>query len=140
TSYFEELAHGPGREYFRPNCWPNTPDILTEYLQFGGRPAFIVRLALAATLAASYGMYGPVFELMEHLPREAGSEEYLDSEKYQLRRWDLDRPDSLVAIIGRVNRARRDYPALQQDWNLKFFGTDSDQLLCYGKVTADQQN
>ena len=91
TEYFIELAHGPGREYFRPNCWPNTPDILTEYLQFGGRPAFMTRLVLAATLSASYGIYGPAFELLERTPREPGSEEYLDSEKYEIRHWDLDR-------------------------------------------------
>ncbi len=118
AEYFTELAHGPGREYFRPNVWPNTPDILTEYLQFGGRPAFVARLVLAATLAASYGIYGPAFELAENAPREPGSEEYLDSEKYQLRHWDLDRPDSLAALIGRVNKARRENPALQADGSL----------------------
>src|SRR5437870_5365284 len=121
TEYFKELSHGPGRQYFRPNCWPNTPDILTEYLQFGGRPAFMARLVLAATLSANYGIYGPAFELMEHRPREPGSEEYLDSEKYQLRHWDLARADSLAGFIGRVNMARRENPALQQDWNLRFF-------------------
>jgi starch synthase (maltosyl-transferring) len=140
TEYFTELAHGPGREYFRPNVWPNTPDILTEYLQFGGRPAFMARLVLAATLAASYGVYGPAFELTEHLPREPGSEEYLDSEKYQLRHWDLERPDSLAALIGRVNRARRENPALQSDWSLAFFPVDNDSLICYAKSTPDLEN
>src|SRR5690606_26668021 len=77
TEYFTELSAGPGREYFRPNVWPNTPDILTEYLQHGGRPAFSARLLLAATLASSYGIYGPAFELIEHTPREQGCEEYL---------------------------------------------------------------
>ena len=76
TEYFTELTRGPGREYFRPNCWPNTPDILPEYLQMGGRPAFMARLVLAATLAANYGIYGPAFELLENVPREPGSEEY----------------------------------------------------------------
>ncbi len=102
------------REYFRPNCWPNTPDILPEYLQYGGRPAFIARLVLAATLGASYGIYGPAFELLEHAPREPGSEEYLDSEKYEMRAWDLDAPDSLARLIARLNSIRRDHPALQQ--------------------------
>ena len=92
--YFTELTQGPGREYFRPNAWPNTPDILAEYLQFG-RPAFIVRLVLAATLAASYGIYGPAFELLEAAPREPGTEDYLDSEKYAVRAWKLDAPHSL---------------------------------------------
>ncbi|MCK0508382.1 alpha-1,4-glucan--maltose-1-phosphate maltosyltransferase [Aromatoleum anaerobium] len=136
TEYFSELAHGPGADYFRPNVWPNTPDILPEYLQLGGRPAFVVRLVLAATLAASYGIYGPAFELMEHVPREPGSEEYLNSEKYQLREWDLDRPDSLAALIGRVNRVRRDNPALHANTSLRFLAIDNDQLIAYSK-TAD---
>jgi starch synthase (maltosyl-transferring) len=140
TQYFTELAHGPGREYFRPNVWPNTPDILTEYLQFGGRPAFMARLVLAATLAANYGVYGPAFELAEHRPREPGSEEYFDSEKYQLRHWDLERPDSLAALISRVNQVRRENPALQSDWSLAFFRVDNDSLICYAKSTPDLEN
>ena len=140
TEYFTELAKGPGREYFRPNVWPNTPDILTEALQFGGRPMFMARLVLAATLAASYGIYGPAYELMESTPRESGSEEYLDSEKYQLRRWDLDRPDSLRAFIALVNRIRRENPALQSDWSLRFFPVDNEQLVCYGKMDAERDN
>jgi len=140
TEYFTELAHGPGREYFRPNCWPNTPDILTEYLQFGGRPAFMTRLVLAATLSASYGIYGPAFELLERTPREPGSEEYLDSEKYEIRHWDLDRSDSLAAFIARVNRTRRDNPALHRDASLRFFPIDNEQMICYGKSTIDLDN
>jgi starch synthase (maltosyl-transferring) len=140
TEYFTELTKGPGREYFRPNVWPNTPDILTEYLQFGGRAAFMSRLVLAATLSASYGIYGPAFEHMEHLPRDPGSEEYLDSEKYQLRSWDLDRADSLAEFIVRVNRARRDNPALQEDWSLQFFPVDNDSLICYAKSAEDLEN
>ncbi len=137
TEYFTELALGPGREYFRPNVWPNTPDILTEHLQFGGRGAFIARIVLAATLAASYGIYGPAFELMEATPREPGSEEYLDSEKYQLRQWDLSRDDSLAELIARLNQARRANPALQSDRGLHFHPTDNDSLLCYSKTSAD---
>ena len=140
TEYFTELAHGPGREYYRPNVWPNTPDILTEALQYGGRPAFMSRLVLAATLAASYGIYGPAFELMEHVAREPGSEEYRDSEKYQLRHWDLDRADSLRPFIARVNRIRRENPALHADWRLRFFETDNEQLIAYGKTTEDLAN
>ena len=140
TEYFTELAHGPGRDYFRPNCWPNTPDILTEYMQVGGRPAFMARLVLAATLSANYGIYGPAYEHCENLPRETGSEEYLDSEKYQLRAWDLDRPDSLAALIGRVNAARRENVALQSDRVLAFFPTDNDQLIGYAKATPDRSN
>jgi starch synthase (maltosyl-transferring) len=140
TQYLTELAQGPGRDYFRPNLWPNTPDILTEYLQFGGRPAFMVRLVLAATLGASYGIYGPAFEMMEQEPREAGSEEYLDSEKYQIRRWDLARPDSLRDLVARVNRIRRDNPALQWDWSLRFHAVDNDALICYSKTSPDGTN
>lgn len=138
--YFTELAQGDGREYYRPNVWPNTPDILTEFLQFGGRPAFCCRLLLAATLCASYGIYGPAFELQEHEPREPGSEEYKDSEKYQLRHWDLDRPDSLRDLIARVNAIRRENPALQADWSLTFLPVDNNQLIAYMKTTEDQSN
>jgi starch synthase (maltosyl-transferring) len=140
TEYFTELAQGPGREYFRPNVWPNTPDILTEALQIGGRAVFMQRVALAATLAASYGLYGPAYELMEHRPREPGSEEYLDSEKYQLRHWDLARADSLRGYLAMLNRIRRDNPALHADRSLVFHPTDNDQLLAYSKQTADRSN
>lgn len=137
TDYFTELTRSEVREYFRPNLWPATPDILTEYLQFGGRAGFMLRLVLAATLGANYGIYGPAFELLEDRPREPGSEEYLDSEKYQIRRWNLDRPESLKGYIARVNRIRRDSPALQQDRNLEFHAVDNDEILCYGKYTED---
>ena len=140
TEYFTELTKGPGREYFRPNVWPNTPDILTEYLQFGGRPAFMARLVLAATLAASYGIYGPAFELLEAKPRDPGGEEYLDSEKYQIRAWDLERGDSLREFIARVNKVRRENPALQSDWSLRFFPVDNENVICYAKTTPDMEN
>ncbi|HCO43430.1 MAG TPA: alpha-1,4-glucan--maltose-1-phosphate maltosyltransferase, partial [Gammaproteobacteria bacterium] len=137
TDYFTELAQHASREYFRPNLWPNTPDILTEFLQFGGRAAFMLRGALAATLGASYGVYGPAFELCEHAPREPGSEEYRDSEKYQVRRWDLTRADSLRDYLTRLNRIRRDNPALQADWSLRFHPVDNDLLLCFSKSPPD---
>jgi starch synthase (maltosyl-transferring) len=140
TSYLTELTQTELREYFRPNLWPNTPDILTEYLQHGGRPAFLARLVLAATLGASYGIYGPAFELLEHQPREPGSEEYLHSEKYELRHWDLSRPDSLRPFIARVNRIRRDNPALQANEGLRFHPTDNDQLIAYSKQDAGSSN
>ena len=133
TEYFLELSSGEGREYFRPNVWPNTPDILHEYLQRGGRPAFIVRAVLAATLAANYGIYGPAYELMEREPREAGSEEYLNSEKYEIKRWDRKRSDSLAPLIRKLNEIRRENVALQSDWSLQFHPTDNDQLLAYSK-------
>ncbi len=140
TQYFTDLTQTEVREYFQPNLWPNTPDILTEYLQLGGRSAFMVRLVLAATLGASYGIYGPAFELCENRPRELGSEEYLDSEKYEIKHWNITRPDSLNDFIARVNRLRRQNPALQSDWNLRFHHVDNEQLLCYSKCTDDRTN
>ena len=137
SEYFTELNQTAVREFFRPNLWPNTPDILTEPLQIGGRPAFVQRLILAATLGASFGLYGPPFELLEHVPRERGSEEYRDSEKYQLRHWDLDRPDSLREMIALVNRIRRENPALQGDHSLRFHKADNEQVLCYSKAAGD---
>ncbi|MCI0439338.1 MAG: alpha-1,4-glucan--maltose-1-phosphate maltosyltransferase [Chloroflexi bacterium] len=138
--YFTELTQTDVREFFRPNLWPNTPDILNEYLQTGGRPAFITRFVLAATLGASYGIYGPAFELFEYRPRERGSEEYLDSEKYEVRHWNIDRPDSLRWLIARVNRIRRENPALQGDWSLQFHPVTNEELICYSKVTEDRSN
>lgn len=140
THYFTELTRTEVQEYLRPNLWPNTPDILTEYLQLGGRPAFITRLILAATLGANYGIYGPAFELCEHRPRELGSEEYLDSEKYEIRQWDLDQPHSLKDLITRVNQIRRENPALQSDRHLQFHPIDNEQLICYSKHTEDGTN
>ena len=138
TAYFTELA--ATRDYFRPNLWPNTPDILHEYLQAGGRPAFMARAALAATLGASWGIYGPAFELAERTAREAGSEEYLDSEKYEVRAWDLARDGSLKDFIARLNAARRANPALQSDASLRFQHVDNDELICYSKESADGSN
>ncbi len=138
VDYFTELK--ARRDYFRPNLWPNTPDILHEYLQTGGRPAFMTRAALAATLGASYGIYGPAFELVEHIPREPGSEEYLDSEKYEIKRWALDRADSLKTFIARLNAIRRSNPALHRDDTLAFRHIDNDRLICYSKTSGDGTN
>ncbi|UCD22606.1 MAG: alpha-1,4-glucan--maltose-1-phosphate maltosyltransferase [Chloroflexota bacterium] len=138
--YFTELTQTEVREFFQPNLWPNTPDILNEYLQFGGRSAFMARLVLAATLGASYGIYGPAFELCENHPREPKSEEYLDSEKYEIKNWDIARLDSLKDIIARINRIRQENPSLHRDWNLHFHEVDNDQLICYSKHTVDFSN
>jgi starch synthase (maltosyl-transferring) len=140
TAYLSELTQTPLREFFRSNQWPNTPDILTEFLQVDGRAAFVIRLLLAATLGANYGIYGPAFELMENQPVRRGSEEYLNSEKYEIRHWDLDRPDSLRDLIARVNGIRNNNEALQQDWTLKFYATDNDQLIAYSKESEDRTN
>jgi starch synthase (maltosyl-transferring) len=140
VEYFTELSTAPGIDYFRPNVWPNTPDILHEQLQGGEASVYMSRLVLAATLSASYGIYGPAYELREHLPREHGSEEYLDSEKYQLRHWNHDDPESLAPFIARVNRIRRENPALQWDRTLRFLHVDNPQLLAYAKTSADGSN
>ena len=137
TGYFTELTGGPLAEFFYPNLWPNTPDVLPQYLQTGGRAAFIVRLVLAATLGANYGIYGPAFELCENMPRDPEGEEYLNSEKYEIKRWDLQSPQRLEPLIGRVNRIRRENPALQHNRGLKFHPVDNEQLLAYTKSTED---
>jgi starch synthase (maltosyl-transferring) len=140
TQYLEELTKTDVREYFRPSFWPNTPDILTEALQYGGRPVYQARVALAATLAASYGIYGPAFELMESRPLREGSEEYLHSEKYELREWDLRRRDSLKDFISRLNRIRRENPALQANDTLRFHSIDNEQIIAYSKTAHGRSN
>jgi starch synthase (maltosyl-transferring) len=136
TDYFTELALTDVREYLRPNLFANTPDILHEYLQRGGRPAFVARFILAATLGANYGIYSG-FELSENVPVRPGSEEYLDSEKYQIRVRDFTRADNLSELIAQVNQIRHEHPALQRDWGLSFHPTDNPQLLCYSKRSED---
>ena len=140
TEYFTELKSGRGREYFRPNAWPNTPDILPTALQYGGRPVFMARVALAATLSANFGIYGPAFELLESAALREGGEEYLDSEKFQLRAWDRDRADSLADFIAVLNRLRRENPALQRDAGLRFLEIDNEQMIAYAKATSDLSN
>ncbi len=140
TQYFEELTQAPVSEFFRPSHWTNTPDILIEFLQKGGRPAFMIRFILAATLGANYGIYGPAFETCENRPLKEGSEEYLNSEKYQIRHWDLDHPRSIRRLIGVVNRIRRENQALQNDRSLRFHGVDNEQLICYSKADETREN
>lgn len=140
TEYFEEITKPPVSDFFRPNVWPNTPDILTDFLQFGGRSAFTMRFVLAATLSANYGVYGPAFERFVHEAREQGSEEYLDSEKYEIRHWpdvDNDRDDDLSELMALVNRIRRENPALQQNATLAFHETDNESILCYSKTAGE---
>jgi starch synthase (maltosyl-transferring) len=137
TEYLTELTQTELAEYLRPNLWPNTPDILPQILQDGGRPAFLSRFILAATLGASYGIYGPAFELCENTPRQPGTEEYLNSEKYEIKHWDLKAEQSLEPLITRVNQIRRDHPALQSNERLEFHRVDSDHLLAYSKTTED---
>lgn len=140
TQYLTELTQTEVREYTGPNLWPNTPDILPEYLQFGGRPAFMARLVLAATLGPSYGIYGPAFELGDNRPLAPGREEYLDAEKYEIKAWDIHRPDSLQGLIGRVNQIRHENPAFRNNFNLRFHEVDNDQILAYSKSSLDGTN
>ena len=138
TEYLVELSRSEMKEYFRPNFFTNTPDILPEILQQGGRPAFKFRLVLAATLSPSYGIYSG-YELCENqfLP---GKEEYLDSEKYEVKVWDWDRPGNLVEYVTTINRIRRENPALHELENLEFYEADNEQVLFYGKSTFDKRN
>jgi starch synthase (maltosyl-transferring) len=135
--YFTTLTTEPVVDFMRPNPWPNTPDILPESLQTDARAAYVVRAVLAATLSASYGLYGPAFELMDGRPVRHGSEEYLDSEKYQIRHWDRGRPDSLADLLGRLNRIRREHPALQFDRSLTFHPTSNASVIAFSKQHGD---
>ncbi len=134
--YFEEITKPPLSDFFRPNLWPNTPDILHATLQSGGRPAFMQRLVLAATLGANYGIYGPAFELCENTPIRPGSEEYLNSEKYEIRRWDRSAPYSLAPLVSLINRIRHENPALHWNDSLHFHPVDNPNILCYSKSSG----
>lgn len=136
--YLRELTQGPAADYMIGNLWPNTPDILPEQLQEAGRPAFLLRAALASTLSSSWGIYGG-FELCEArgLP---GKEEYADSEKYQLVSRDYDAPGNIRSFIAALNRIRKQNPALQQYRNLRFHHCDNDHVLFYSKSTEDLTN
>jgi starch synthase (maltosyl-transferring) len=137
TEYALEVSTGPGADRFRASFWPNTPDILPWHLHGANREMFALRHLLAATLGASYGIYGPAFELCDDRPAGNGKEEYLDSEKYQLRRWDLDEPQSLRRQISVVNAVRRDQLALHNNRTLTFHGVPNEQLIAYSKTTYD---
>ncbi len=137
TEYMIELTTKPVSDFFRGNLWPNTPDILPGFLQTGHRAAFAQRVILAATLGASYGIYGPAFELCDHLPAKPGSEEYLDSEKYQLRTWNRDDPKSLTPLLTLLNKTRKAHPALQSNDSLRFHAITNDHLIAYSKRAGD---
>ena len=136
TQYLTELTTGEAKDFFRPNFWPNTPDILMDYLQKGGKPAFLARLVLASTLSSNYGIYGPAFELCVNVPREEGSEEYLDSEKYELKNWDLEDPNSIKGVVATMNSLRKSHPALQRTSNLRFQHIDNDEIIAYSKCDS----
>jgi starch synthase (maltosyl-transferring) len=133
SEYVSELAHSGEADYFRPNFFANTPDILHAYLQHGGQPAFEARLVLAATLSPSYGIYSG-YEHFENVPVREGSEEYADSEKYEIKKRALDGP--MLPMIQRLNQARHDNPALHLLSNLRFLDTENDALIAYVKQSA----
>jgi starch synthase (maltosyl-transferring) len=135
TEYLTELTQQEPKEYYRPNFFANTPDINPYHLQAGGRPAFLVRATLAATLSSVYGLYSG-FELCE-AAAIPGKEEYLNSEKYEIKAWDWDRPGNIRQHITRLNAIRHDNPALHQLSNLRFYNAFNDQILLYGKMTKD---
>jgi starch synthase (maltosyl-transferring) len=137
--YLTELTKTGQRYYFRPNFWPNTPDILPPGLTHGGDNAHIMRLILAATLSSNYGIYGPVYEfgLTEPMP---GKEEYIHNEKYEIRHWNWDQYTRIKEIITRVNRIRKQNPALHTTWNIEFAKTDNDQIICYCKAAPEENN
>lgn len=138
--YLTELTQTELREYFRPNFWPNTPDILAYELMNAGPNAFAKRLLLAATLSSNYGLYGPAYEFLENAPNTNGKEEYFNSEKYEIRHYDWDYRNRMTALITRLNQIRKEHPALQSTWNIHFTRTDSEQLMSYVKYTEDMEN
>jgi starch synthase (maltosyl-transferring) len=135
TEYVSELAYSGEQEYFRPNFFANTPDILHAYLQHGGRPAFEARLVLAATLSPSYGIYSG-FENLENVAVSEGSEEYLNSEKYELKKRSLDGP--LLPLVATLNHARHEHAALQEFSNVTFLDTANEALIAYAKQSVDE--
>jgi starch synthase (maltosyl-transferring) len=139
VEYMNELVKGPSRNYFRPNFWPNTPDILPYHLQHQGENIFIIRLALAATLSSSYGIYGPAYEFCDNSP-VAGREEYWDSEKYEVKKHDWKKTNRMTDIITLLNKARKSNAALQSTWNLEFCYIENPNLLAYVKTTDDMTN
>ena len=134
-SYMMELTRSNVVEYFRPSFWPNTPDILHEYLAGGGRPAHVIRYILAATLSPVYGVYGPPFEHV-NATQHAEREEYAHNEKYELRLWNWNDPDSLQPLFRRINRIRKDNVALQQLRSIHFLDTRNPLVLGYWKQSG----
>jgi starch synthase (maltosyl-transferring) len=137
--YVTELTHGEGKDYFRANFWPNTPDINPWHLQGANESMHKLRYALAATLSSNVGVYGPVYEFMESAA-VPGREEYMDSEKYEVRHWDWESKTSLMHIYTAINSARKRFKALQQTNNVQFLDIDNDQLIAYRKWSDDGTN
>ena len=138
--YLEELTQTEVAEYYKPNFWPNTPDILPIHLQTGGRPAFLARVALASTLSSTYGIYGPAYEHCIADPYKEGGEEYADAEKYEIKTWDLNAKHSIRDFISKLNRIRKKNPALRRNQSIRFHPVDNDKIVCFSKQTPDLSN
>lgn len=138
--YVEELTQSEQKEFYRPNFWPNTPDINPFALQNGNESVHLQKYFLAATLSSSVGIYGPVFEYMVSTPMAPGKEEYLDSEKYEYFKWDWEKQNKITTLITRINRIRKEQSSLQQTNNIIFCNTNSDQILAYYKFDDDKEN
>ncbi len=139
-SFMKYLVETDSREYLRPNFFTNTPDVLPAYLMGAGESAFMIRYALAATLSSNCGIYGPVFELMENGINPEGKEEYLNSEKYEIKHYDWNHENRMMQFITQMNRIRKEQPSLQRTFNISFTKTDNEQLLSYIKLTNDNRN
>jgi starch synthase (maltosyl-transferring) len=137
--YMNDLVFGASRNYFRPNFWPNTPDILPFHLQNRGEDSFIFRYALAATLSSNYGVYGPAYEFYENTAME-GKEEYFNSEKYEVRHYDWKKTNRMTDIMSLLNKLRKENAALQSTWNIQFCPIENNQLIAYLKATDDLSN
>ena len=137
--YLNELTQTDQRYFFRPNFWPNTPDINPWALQGNNESAYLQKYFLAATLSSNTGIYGPVFEYLQGaaLP---GREEYLDSEKFQIRHWDWNQENKLTTLIAKINHIRKEHKALQQTNNIQFLSIDNDQLLAYYKYDQNKES
>ena len=136
TEYVNDLVYGPSRNYFRPNFWPNTPDILPFHLQYQSENIFIIRLALAATLSSNYGIYGPAYEWHDNVPMQ-GKEEYFNSEKYEVKHHDWKKTNRMTDIIALINDARKNNKALQSTWNVQFCPIENHNIIAYLKATDD---
>jgi len=137
--YMTELTKTDLRYFYRPNFWPNTPDILPPALVNGGENAHIMRVILAATLSSNYGLYGPVYEFGINAPHGV-KEEYIDNEKYEVKHWDWNKYTRIGEVITRLNRIRKENTALQSTWNIDFAETSNDQIICYVKTDKKTGN
>ncbi len=140
TEYMKTLTKTEVSEFFRPNFWPNTPDILSEIFQKHGRPAFVSRFILAATLSSNYGIYGPAYELCVNEPVPGKKEDYLDSEKYEIKAWDRNRAGNISGLISKVNKIRKENPAFHKTSNIEFIETDNEMIIAYMKRSEDKKN